>query len=170
MSNARSTTGSIAFGLLLALAACSGAPPPPSQPSPLLKRTMPTFEGDTLTRGHFYTAQGNGYPMVVKFFSSKCEACKQTLAAVQSVYADSTDLVVVGVSEDDSAVDARRTADGLGLHFPIILDEGGSVMKQYQVTAVPATFVITRNGNVSWVGGKEQTEAGIRAAVRAARD
>lgn len=167
MSTTRST---LSLGLLVALTACSGAPPPPSQPSPLLKRTMPTFEGDTLTRGHFYTAQGNGYPMVVKFFSSKCEPCKQTLAAVQSVYADSSDLVVVGISEDTSAAEARGTADALGLHFPIILDTDGSVMKQYQVTAVPATFVITRNGNVSWVGGKEQTEAGVRAAVRAARD
>jgi peroxiredoxin len=132
---------------------------------------MPTFEGDTLTRGHFYTAQGNGYPMVVKFFSSTCAACRDTLAAIQRVYADNgSDLVVVGVAEDESAAVARHTADDLGLHFPIILDTGGTVLRQYQVTQIPATFVITRNGNVSWVGGKEQTEAGVRAAIRAARD
>src|SRR5215471_14852406 len=55
---------------LLVLAACAVPPPPPSQPSPLLSHTMPTFEGDTLSRNHFYTAQGSEYPMVVKFFSS----------------------------------------------------------------------------------------------------
>jgi peroxiredoxin len=131
---------------------------------------MPSFEGDTLSRNHFYTAQGNGFPMVVKFFSSNCARCKETLSALQRVYADSADLVVVGISEDDSAVEARQMVDGLGIHFPVILDVGGQVSKQFQVTQMPATFVMTPNGSVSWVGGADQTEDGIRAAVRLARN
>lgn len=130
---------------------------------------MPTFEGDTLSRNHFYTAQGNGFPMVVKFFSSKCTRCKETLLAMQRVYEDSSDLVVVGISEDETAVEARRLVDELGIHFPVILDVDGKVSKQYQVTEIPATFVMTSNGSVSWVGGTDQTEAGVRAAIQLAR-
>src|SRR5262245_9642228 len=88
----------------LVLSACSMPPPPASQPSPLLSHSMPSFEGDTLSRNHFYTAQGSEYPMVVKFFSSNCTACRKTLAAVQRVYENDSDLVVVGISEDESAV------------------------------------------------------------------
>jgi peroxiredoxin len=168
MSNgARVLKGAI-LGSLLVISACAGAPPP-SQPSPLLRRVMPTFEGDTLSRNHFYTAQGSGFPMVVKFFSSKCDRCKETLLALQRVYADSSDLIVVGISEDETAVEASRLVDTLGIHFPVILDIGGKVSKQYEVREIPATFVMTPNGSVSWVGGKEQTEDGVRAAIRLAR-
>lgn len=107
--------------------------------------------------------------MVVKFFSSECTHCRQTLSALQRVYADSSDLVVVGISEDDSAIEAHRMVDELGIHFPVILDVAGRLSKQFQVKEMPATFVMTPNGNVSWVGGAEQTEAGVRAAVRLAR-
>jgi peroxiredoxin len=131
---------------------------------------MPTFEGDTLSRNHFYTAQGNGYPMIVKFFSSKCTECRNTLTALQHVYEDNpNDLIVIGISEDNSEAEARQFVDSLGVHFPVILDEGGTVQKQYSVTHLPATFVVTPNGSVSWVGYSEQTEDGVRAAVRLAR-
>jgi peroxiredoxin len=131
---------------------------------------MPSFEGDTVSHNHFYTAQATGYPMVVRFFSPKSAKSKETLTALQRVYEDSSDLVVVAVSADASAAETRQVVDELGIHYPVILDEGGRISKQYQVTETPATFVVSAHGKVSWVGGARATEDAVRAAVHVARD
>jgi peroxiredoxin len=149
---------------------CSTSTPPPSQPSPLLAHVLPGFDGKTLGQTPLDTAQGSGRPTVVKFFSSECVRCKTTLEALQRIYEDDADLFVVGVSEDESAEAARRLVDNLGLRFPVMHDPTGQLARKYRVARMPATFVASSNGNVSWVGGPEQTEDAVRAAVSAARD
>ena len=130
---------------------------------------MPAFEGMTLSRNHFYTAQGTERPMVVHFFSSNGTGSRRASSVVQKVYEGDSELLVVGISEDDSAAEARQNVDELGIHFPVILDEGGRISKLYGVSDVPATFVITLRGSVIWVGAADESEEGVRAAVRVAR-
>lgn len=156
---------SAALLALLFAVACAASPPPKSQPNPLLSRSMPSFGGKTLSLNEFFSAQGQGHPMVVKFFSAECDRCKESLAALQRIQSDEPNLVVVGISEDDSEATARRLVNGLELHFPVIHDRTGSLAREYHVAQMPATFVITPNGSISWVGGPEQTEDGVRAAV-----
>jgi len=149
---------------------CSTSPPPPSQPSPLLAHILPSFDGKTLAQTPLDTTQGSGRPTVVKFFSSECARCKVTLEAMQRIYEDDSDLFVVGIAEDESADAARRLVDDLGVHFPVLHDPTGQLARRYRVAKMPTTFVASANGNVSWVGGPEQTEDAVRAAVSAARD
>ncbi len=128
---------------------------------------MPSFEGDTLSRNHFYAAQATGHPMIVQFFSSDCGDCPRTLSAAQNVYGGSSDLVAVGVAEDASPAAAQGLTERLGIHFPVVLDPGGRIARQYQVTALPAVFVISQYGKVTWVGDGDATEDAMRAAVSA---
>lgn len=108
--------------------------------------------------------------MVVNFFSTDCRECKTTLPALQHIYEGESSLVVVGVCEDESASKAREFVNGLGLSFPVVHDPKGSVARLYEVTGRAATFVITPRGRVSWVGGAEQSEDVLRAALDAASD
>lgn len=154
---------------LLAAAACASAPPPPSRPSPLLSHSLPGFEGDTLSHNHFYSAQGTNHPMIVHFFSSDCADCPRTLSAAQSFYASHSDTIVVGISEDASPTHARILIDRLGVHFPVVIDEDGRIAHDYQVTEMPALFVISPYGRVSWAGGADVTEDALRSAVSVAQ-
>jgi peroxiredoxin len=129
---------------------------------------MPSFEGDTLSQNHFYAAQGTNHPMIVHFFSSDCRDCSRTLSAAQSFYGSSTDLIVVGISEDASRTDTQVLVERLGIHFPIVLDHDGHIARQYQVAEMPAVFVISPYGKVSWLGGSDATEDSLRAAVSVA--
>ena len=170
----RATMGLLRIGAMLscsmALVACGAGTPPPSQPNPLLSQIMPSFEGKTLNMTPFDSGQGTGHPMVVKFFSAECKRCKSTLPALQRIYEDNPGIIIVGVSEDESVAKARRLVEGLGVHFPVIHDSEGRLAKQYSVEKMPVTFVMAKNGMVRWVGGPDQTEDGIRAAVSAAED
>jgi peroxiredoxin len=166
----KSIVCSLSFCGALVAACGSSAPPPPSQPSPIYQRVMPTFEGQTLSQNTFDSGQGGGHKMVVNFFSSDSKECKTTLPALERIYEGESNLVVVGVCEDESAAKARELVTGLGLSFPVVHDPKGSVARLYEVEGKPATFVITPRGRVSWVGGAAQTEDVLRAALHAASD
>jgi len=161
--------GVLAVGSAVLLSACSSTPPP-SHPNPLFQQVMPSFEGKTLNLTPFDTGQADGHPMIVKFFSSNCSRCKNTLPALQRIYEDNPSIIIVGVSEDDSIGQARQLVEGLGVRFPVIYDETGRLARQYSVAKMPVTFVVAKNGNVSWVGGPDQTEDGVRAALSAVDD
>ena len=160
----------VASTTAFALAGCSSGPPPKSQASPLLSRLMPSFSGETLTNNDFVSEQGDGHKMIVKFFSTSCDRCADTLAAVQRIQSDDSSVVVVGIAEDDSETETRRFVSQRGVHFPILLDKKGSLAREYHVANVPTTFVITAKGSVAWVGGPDQTEDGIRSALASATD
>ena len=161
--------GVLAVASAVLLSACS-SPPPPSHPNPLLSQIMPGFEGKTLNLTPFDTGQADGHPMIVKFFSSNCSRCKNTLPALQRIYEDNPSIIIVGVSEDESISEARQLVEGLGVRFPVIYDETGRLARKYSVAKMPVTFVVAKNGNVSWVGGPDQTEDGVRAALSAVDD
>jgi len=161
--------GVLAAGSMIFLSACSSTPPP-SAPSPLLSQIMPSFEGETLNLTPFDSGQADGHPMIVKFFSSSCTRCKNTLPAMQRIYEDNPSIIIVGVSEDESVTQTRRLVDGLGVRFPVIHDESGRLARQYSVARMPVTFVVAKNGNVKWVGGPDQTEDGVRAALSSVDD
>ena len=161
--------GVLAIASAVLVPACS-SPPPPSHPNPLLSQIMPGFEGKTLNQTPFDTGQADGHPLIVKFFSSNCSRCKNTLPALQRIYEDNPGIIIVGVSEDESIGDARQLVEGLGVRFPVIYDETGRLARKYSVAKMPVTFVVAKNGNVSWVGGPDQTEDGVRAALSAVDD
>jgi peroxiredoxin len=89
---------------------------------------------------------------------------------MQRIYEDNPRIIIVGVSEDESITEARQLVEGLGVRFPVIYDETGRLARQYKVAKMPITFVVAKNGNVSWVGGPDQTEDGVRAALSAVDD
>ena len=106
-------------------------------------------------------------PMVVKFFASDCAACSRTLPAAQGVYSKHPDVVVIGVSEDVGASEARRVVSKYGLRFPVIFDADNSIARSFDVEQPPMTFVVDKHARIRWVGGANLTEETLLAAVEA---
>ena len=62
----------------------------------------------------------------------------------------------MAISTDDLS-EAQDTAEGLGIPFPILYDPNAGTVKDYGVynllgdrLATPSTFVIDKNGVISW--------------------
>ncbi len=79
-----------------------------------------------------------------------------------------TDVVVLGVSEDDDAAGAARMVERHGLTFPVIHDEGHALAGRFRVTDLPAEIVVDARGLVRWQGGSDSADD-VGAAVRSAR-
>lgn len=91
-----------------------------------------------------------GQVVLVNFWATWCPSCLSEMPAYEQVYqAHQPELVVLAINSQESLADVQQYAAGLGLSFPVLLDTQGLVtQRQYQVTGLPASFIIDRHGKI----------------------
>lgn len=140
----------------------------PSGPSGAQAKPLPDIKRRTLDGATFDTAEARGRKVtVVKFFAKYCEPCKRSLPWFQQFAKEHPEVSVLGIAEDERESDVRDVATTFGLTFPIVHDTGNALSGRFRVTDMPITFVADKNGRIRWIGGPDQTEADLEAAVSA---
>lgn len=154
-----------------ACAASTSAPAamPASASSRLLGQPLPSFRRPTIQGGTFATDDTAGRVVVVEFFARYCKPCQRRLPAAERLRREFADVVIVGVSLDETSDAALAQVSRFGLQFPVIHDTGNVLAGRFRVVQLPAVFVVGPDGTVAWVGGGDQPEAALRQAVLAAR-
>ena len=155
-----------------ALAGCAAVMPPsyaqnPLSPSGLETKALPEIKRRTIEGTSFDTTTTRGKVTVVKFFAKYCEPCKRSLPWFEKFSREHRDVAVLGIAEDERESDVRDVATAYGLTFPIVHDTGNALSGRFRVSDMPITFVADRKGRIRWVGGPDQTEADLEAAVSA---
>lgn len=101
--------------------------------------------------------------VLLNFWTSWCIPCKEEMPVIQAAYEKYQDrgLVVLGINMTD--LDERKAIDQFvletGVTFPILLDETGSVSKDYRVISIPTSFFIDRSGIIRHFQLGAMTEA-----------
>lgn len=106
--------------------------------------TLTTPEGQT-----FSLSSLRGRPVILYFWTSWCSFCRDEMPALNATfetqgYAD--DLVVLGINILEDASTVRHYLQGLGVSFPVLLDENGTTAQKYLVRALPSYYFIDREG------------------------
>jgi len=84
----------------------------------------------------------------------------------------SSGFVLLGVNVDDDVTKAAEVAAKLGVTFPVLLDTEKTVSKLYDVSTMPSTMIIDRDGKVRYVhrgylaGYEESYEKQIRELLK----
>ena len=88
--------------------------------------------------------------MVLSFFATWCQPCKEDLKYLQRVqdqHGDKGFQVVAVLTQDTSKEDRVRIfMKELGVTLIVLMDEYGIIGKRYAVTALPCNFVIDKDG------------------------
>jgi len=155
---ARTARRSLCLGLArLALVSCGGAggggAGSPGASHPLVGGPAPAFELRAVSGGAAESLQAHaGKVVIVDFWATWCEPCKQSFPAYQRLLSElGSELVIIGVSQDDDAKSIPGFVAETGAKFPIVWDDGKSVAKAYDPPTMPTAFVIDKSGIARFV-------------------
>ena len=86
--------------------------------------------------------------VAIRFWADWCPSCRSEMTALEPVYRQYHDrgLVILAVNVLQPAETVRPFVTQLGISYDVLLDAQGEVTRQYQVMALPVTYIIDRKG------------------------
>jgi len=136
------------FALLLATTAALAAAGPLAPAAPAPDFTLRTLDGQKLRLG-----EQRGQVVLVNFWATWCGPCRQEMPHLNKLYEKykSSGFVLLGVNVDDDTRQAVGVANKLGVRFPVLPDTDKRVSRQYDLSAMPSTVLIDRDGKVRYL-------------------
>jgi peroxiredoxin len=176
--------------LTLTLSGCSTSVPSPSPtpnpaPSPSARTEVVKQTNDGRPAFNFNLADLNGKQhtladyrgkkVYIEYWASWCPICLNGLAdfaTLAKAYEKSDAVVVIsmvpaGANGEKTAVEFIRWFKERGYAFPVLLDDGGIVARQFNVRAFPTSILIGSDGVLISATPGQQSNASILAKIAA---
>jgi peroxiredoxin len=117
---------------------------------PKVRLEAPAFTLMDINGGQRRLSDFRGKIILLNFWATWCPNCREEMPSLERLEKrfKAEGVVVIAVAEDGRG-EVTSLARKLGLTFPILMDAGGAVRKIYEVTALPMTYIIGRDGKIS---------------------
>jgi peroxiredoxin len=134
---------SVAFVVVAGSASSAIAPTTPA----------PDFSLHAMTGPNMRLQDQRGRVVMVNFWATWCAPCQQEMPHLNRLYQKyrSSGFVLLGVNVDEDSSKAADVAAKLGITFPVLLDADKRVSKLYDLSTMPSTVLIDRDGKVRFV-------------------
>lgn len=130
----------------------------------VVKGPAPAFETESITGQPIRLADYRGQPVMVHFWATWCPICQLERDSVERLSKDYPVINIATQSMDDEGLLAFAKEHDMNPN-QIVNDFDGQLMKAFGARAVPATFIIGPDGNVSFVEVGYTTPYGLRARL-----
>jgi peroxiredoxin len=116
----------------------------------LVGETAPNFTLTALDGQPTSLSDYSGKVVLVNFWATWCPSCIAEMPDYEQIFQQKKpEFMVLGVNLQESGEHVQQYSTGLGLTFPVLLDSDGNVTtRQYQVTGMPGSFIVDRDGQV----------------------
>lgn len=157
----------LALGLALGLlAGCGRGEVGPFSPAPTVTglagappahgSAAPEFAFTTLDDQRLSLADLRGKAVVLNFWASWCVPCRAEMPYFERTYQAYRErgVIFVGLALQDDPESSRAFVRELGITYPTGPDAGNEIALRYQVTGLPTTVFIRRDGTIArkWTG------------------
>jgi thiol-disulfide isomerase/thioredoxin len=143
----------------------------PGIESDLVGKPAPDFELPLLEGDKFHLANARGQIVVLDFWATWCGPCMQSMPLVEEVASEFRDqgVKLIAVNLEETANQIKGTLDRHKLTPTVAMDRDGVVSAKYQVSAIPQTVIIDREGKVArlYIGGCPKLAEQLREALNA---
>jgi len=111
----------------------------------LIDFTLPLPDGTQITLSQF-----EGKVVFLNFWATWCGPCRSEMPSVEAVYQRLQDrgFEVLAVNLGDSKEEVSAFMKEYKLNFPSVLDEKSVTGFQYNIRAIPTTYIIDRRGMI----------------------
>jgi len=135
-----------AIAALAAAAGVAGAAVTPSKGAPDF--TLPSLGGPNLR-----LQEQRGRVVMVNFWATWCGPCRVEMPHLGRLYEKyrGSGFTVLAVNIDEDPRKAANLAGQLGMTFPVLLDTDKKVSRLYDLSTMPSTVLIDRDGRVRYV-------------------
>jgi peroxiredoxin len=115
--------------------------------------SAPDFTLHAMSGPNLQLKDQRGRVVMVNFWATWCGPCRQEMPQLNRLYEKyrASGFVLLGVNVDDDSSKAAEVAKKLGVTFPVLLDTDKKVSKLYDLSTMPSTVIIDRDGKVRYV-------------------
>ncbi len=113
----------------------------------------PAFQLNSSSGKPVALADLKGQVVLINFWASWCGPCRQEMPILDQLYRSyqAAGFTLVGVNVEPNATDAQKFLKGTPVSFPILFDPNSAVSQLYQVSGMPSTVIVDREGKVRYV-------------------
>ena len=94
-----------------------------------------------------------GQVVLINFWASWCGPCRQEMPELNKLYSKYKKLgfTILGVNVEEDNTEALKIIKDDKISFPILFDTENKVSRLYDVTGMPTSIVVGRNGNMRYL-------------------
>jgi peroxiredoxin len=127
-----------------AISPSSGGPGEASTPD----FTLPALDGQPVSLSQYLGKK----PVLLVFWATWCPECKAAIPEINSLYGGplSGKLQILGVDYRESREKVSAAVKSRDIRYTVLLDEKGTVAREYGVIGIPTYILIGKDGKVTY--------------------
>jgi thiol-disulfide isomerase/thioredoxin len=128
----------------------------------MLLGPAPVLAGYDL-QGQLMTLEPKDEPTLIYFWATWCPICGFTISSIASIAEDYPVITVATTSGSEEEIKAYLAQKSIRL--PVMMDDSGDLGRHWNVTGVPAIFIVDSKGQITHRSLGYASELGLRARL-----
>ena len=128
----------------------------------MLLGPAPVLAGYDL-QGQLMTLEPKDEPTLIYFWATWCPICGFTISSIASIAEDYPVITLATTSGSEEEIKAYLAQKNIRL--PVMMDDSGDLGRHWDVTGVPAIFIVDSKGQITHRSLGYASELGLRARL-----